>query len=36
MIEFGNKERLQEQMDLPVVAGMSAAQVDALEQTMND
>ncbi|HET9493125.1 MAG TPA: GTP cyclohydrolase II [Chloroflexia bacterium] len=32
LIEFGEHERLQEQMDLPVVEGMTEAQVDALEQ----
>ncbi len=35
LIDFAGKERMQEQMDLPLVAGMSTAQVDALEQTMN-
>jgi GTP cyclohydrolase II len=34
LIDFGGKERLQEQMDLPVVDGMDRAQVEALEKTM--
>lgn len=34
LIDFGGTERLQEQMDLPVVAGMGREQVRALEQTM--
>ena len=32
LIEFGGTERMQEQMDMPVVAGMTETQVDALEQ----
>ncbi len=32
LIEFGRTERMQEQMDLPVVQGMTNTQVDALEQ----
>ena len=32
LIEFGKTERIQEQMDMPVVAGMTDTQVDALEQ----
>jgi GTP cyclohydrolase II len=32
LIEFGDHERLQEQMDMPLVQGMTEMQVDALEQ----
>jgi GTP cyclohydrolase II len=34
LIDFAGKEHLQEQMDLPVVAGMTQEQVEALQQTM--
>jgi GTP cyclohydrolase II len=34
LIDFSGKVHLQEQMDLPVVAGMTADQVEALEETM--
>jgi GTP cyclohydrolase II len=34
LIDFQGIERPQEQMDLPIVAGMTGAQVDALESTM--
>lgn len=32
LIEFGDHERLQEQMDLPLVDGMTRSQVEALEE----
>ncbi len=34
LIDFGGNERMQEQMDLPVVDGMDREQVEALQQTM--
>lgn len=34
LIGFGGTERMQEQMDLPVVEGMDREQVEALQQTM--
>ena len=34
LIDFGGVERPQEQMDMPIVAGMSSEQIEALESTM--
>jgi GTP cyclohydrolase II len=36
LIDFAGKEHLQEQMDLPVVAGMNDDQVEALQGTMTE
>ena len=36
LIDFVGNERLQEQMDLPVVAGMTGDQVEALEEAMKE
>lgn len=36
LIDFAGTERMREQMDLPVVAGMEPEQVEALQQTMSE